>query len=54
MRGAITEAAQIVEQIGSIIDRVEGTPDYSGRAAILSRERPGAFLVPSRPPPISS
>ena len=23
---------------------------YSGRAAILSRERPGAFLVPSRPP----
>ncbi len=28
--------------------------DYFGRAAILSRERPGALLVPSRPPLISS
>ena len=28
--------------------------DYSGRAAILSRERPGAFLAPSHPPLISS
>ena len=27
---------------------------YSGRAAILSRERPGAFLVPSHPPLVSS
>lgn len=27
---------------------------YSGGAAILSRERPGAFLVPSRPPLVSS
>ncbi len=33
---------------------VSTTHDYSGRAAILSRERPGAFLVPSRPPLISS
>ena len=28
--------------------------DYSGRAAILSRERLGAFLAPSHPPLISS
>lgn len=27
--------------------------DYSGRAAILSRERPGAFPVPSHPPFLS-
>jgi hypothetical protein len=29
-------------------------PDYSGRAAILSRERPGAFPAPSHGPRISS
>lgn len=29
-------------------------PAYSRGAAILSRERPGAFLVPSRPPLLSS
>ena len=28
--------------------------DYSGRAAVLSRERPDAFPAPSHPPPISS
>jgi len=32
----------------------EAIRGYPGRAAILSRERPGAFLAPSRPPLISS
>ena len=31
-----------------------GLLDYTGGAAILSRERPGAFLAPSHPPLISS
>ena len=32
----------------------EAVRGYRGRAAILSRERPGAFLAPSHPPLISS
>jgi hypothetical protein len=35
-------------------DPLAQVSDYSGRAAILSRERPGAFLVPSLPPLLSS
>ena len=44
----------LLSQRSFLSPRVAMAPrDYSGRAAILSRERPGAFLVPSRPPLIS-
>jgi hypothetical protein len=35
-------------------DPLARASDYSGRAVVLSRERPGAFLVPSLPPLLSS